>query len=155
MDWDEYFMMLVYDIAKKSKDVSTKVGCVVVGPDNEIRSTGYNSFPRGINDNVPERQERPLKYAFIEHSERAAFYNAARVGVSLKGCRIYLPWWPCADCARGVLGVGISEVIMDGRSSNPWLEPERQARWKDSVEISKQMFIEAGVRVRFWNDGGS
>jgi dCMP deaminase len=61
MDWDTYFMELIYHIAAKSKDGSTKVGCAVIGPDNEIRSTGYNSFPRGINDNIPERHERPEK----------------------------------------------------------------------------------------------
>ena len=61
-------------VAKKSKDQSTQIGAVIVGPDNEIRSTGYNSFPCGINDDLQERQERPEKYYWIEHAERNALY---------------------------------------------------------------------------------
>ena len=48
-------------------------------PDNEIRSTGYNSFPKGLNDDLQERQERPEKYYWIEHAERNALYNAPRL----------------------------------------------------------------------------
>ena len=40
---------------------------VIVGKNKEIVSTGYNSFPRGINDNLKERQERPEKYYWFEH----------------------------------------------------------------------------------------
>ena len=51
--WDHYFMDLAKLAASRSKDQSTKLGCVIVGPDREIRSTGYNSFPRGIDDGRP------------------------------------------------------------------------------------------------------
>src|ERR1019366_1039390 len=80
MSWDEYYLNMLELVASKSKDKSTKVGVIVVGPDNEIRSTGFNSFPRGINDDLEERQLRPAKYLYIEHGERNAIYNAARVG---------------------------------------------------------------------------
>jgi len=53
-----------------------QIGCVIVGPNHEIRSTGYNSFPRGIRDDVPERLERPAKYLWLEHAERNAICNA-------------------------------------------------------------------------------
>jgi len=153
MNWDEYFMSLAYQIAFKSKDASTKVGCVIVGPDNEIRTTGYNSFPRGINDDVPERQERPEKYKWIEHSERNAIYNAARVGIPLKGCRIYLPWIPCTDCARAIINVGITKIIVDDRPNNPWKSPERMSRWKDDMNRSLKMLSEAGVEIQYWGAG--
>ena len=48
--WDLRFLELARHISDWSKDPSTKVGCVVVGPDREIRSTGFNGFPRGIKD---------------------------------------------------------------------------------------------------------
>ncbi len=98
MNWHDYYLNMLTDVAAKSKDEATKVGVIVVGPDNEIRSTGFNSFPRGINDNVPERQTRPTKYLYIEHGERNAIYNAARVGVPLKGCRIYGILSMCGLC---------------------------------------------------------
>jgi dCMP deaminase len=42
MKWDKRFLDLAAHIAKWSKDPSTQVGCVVVGADREIRSTGFN-----------------------------------------------------------------------------------------------------------------
>lgn len=50
MKWHRRFLRLAEHIAGWSKDPSTQVGCVVVGPDREIRSTGFNGFPRGIED---------------------------------------------------------------------------------------------------------
>ena len=102
MNWVDYFYKIAEQVKEKSKDKKTKIGAVIVGKDNEIVSTGYNSFPRGIDDNVAERQERPEKYFWFEHAERNAIYNAARIGVSTKGCTMFLTCdIPCADCARG------------------------------------------------------
>jgi len=145
MNWDDYFVEMALHVAKRSKDASTKLGSVIVGPDNEIRSTGYNSFVRGINDYVPFRQTRPEKYFWFEHSERNAIYNAARVGIPLKGCRIYLTPGPgiCADCARAIIQVGIIEVVMPGI-----LESENQSKWTESSQRGMAMFKEAGVLVR-------
>ena len=58
--WDVRFIELAKHISLWSKDPSTKVGCVVVGEDREIRSTGFNGFPRGIDDD-DERAKRKLK----------------------------------------------------------------------------------------------
>ncbi|MEC8672013.1 MAG: CMP deaminase, partial [Candidatus Thermoplasmatota archaeon] len=44
--WDQRFLELAKQISTWSKDPSTQVGCVVVGPDREIRSTGFNGLPR-------------------------------------------------------------------------------------------------------------
>ena len=88
ISWDDYFAGLLSQVAVKSKDPTTKIGALIVGPDREIRSTGYNSFPRGLDDNVRERMERPEKYYWIEHAERNAIYNAARCGTTLKGCTV-------------------------------------------------------------------
>ena len=90
MKWTDYFLNIAEQIKLKSKDESTQIGAVIVGDDNEILSTGYNSFPRGLNDNKPERQERPEKYFWFEHAERNAIYNAARIGTPLVNSTIYL-----------------------------------------------------------------
>ena len=83
--WNRRFMDLAFMVASWSKDPSTKTGAVVVGPDREIRATGYNGLVRGVDDNKPERLERPTKYDFFEHAERNAVYNACLTGTSLKG----------------------------------------------------------------------
>src|SRR6266581_3511885 len=99
-DWDTRFMVLARHIALWSKDPSRRVGCVIVGPNNEVRATGFNGFPRGVDDTKVERYDRPIKYLWTEHAERNAIYNAVRSGTPLDGCRMYLPWFPCMDCAR-------------------------------------------------------
>ncbi len=140
--WDKYFMELAKHVASLSKDESTKIGAVIVGPDREIRSTGYNSFPRGVNDDNPSRQTRPLKYKWIEHAERNAIYNAARIGVSLKGCALYCSQWiPCTDCARAIIQSGITEVIVETIG-------DTVDRWRGDFEVSLQMFAESGVTIR-------
>lgn len=150
MDWDQYFMKEAYNVAMKSKDKSTQVGCIVVGPDNEIRASGYNSFPRGWTDDDPRNVERPFKYSVTEHSERNAIYNAARIGVSLKGCTLYVPWFPCCDCARGIIQAGITEVVL--HKEFRWGEtPGGFAGDTQAVAIAKELFDVCGVKVRYWS----
>jgi len=145
ISWDDLYMTMVYLVAMKSKDESSHIGAVVVGPDNEIRSIGYNSFPRRIKDDVAKRQKRPEKYAFFEHSERNAIDNAALVGIALKGCRMYTNGIPCVECTRGIINVGIKEVIVD----KIW-DDNNVYKWKEEAKISSVMFSEAGVKLRFW-----
>ena len=52
MRWVAYFQNLAHQVKLKSKDERTQIGAVIVGKDKEIVSTGYNSFPRGIDDNI-------------------------------------------------------------------------------------------------------
>jgi dCMP deaminase len=143
MNWDEYFIKMAKLVAEKSKDRSTKVGAVIVGEANNVLSTGYNGFPRGVNDNVEERHGRPAKYKWTEHGERNAIYNASRHGIVLAGARLYLNWepCPCTDCARAIIQSGIKEVIgpnipFGGVGTH----------WSDDAKISKQMLDEAGVK---------
>lgn len=142
-NWDKRFMDLAAHIAEWSKDRSTKVGCVVVGPQNEIRSTGYNGFPRGVNDNIDERHTRPIKYFWTEHSERNALYHAARFGIPLEGCKMYIHLFPCMDCARAIVQVGISEIIV--------MEPDwNHERWGESFRVTKDLFDEVGLIIRWY-----
>ncbi|MEC8351943.1 MAG: CMP deaminase, partial [Candidatus Thermoplasmatota archaeon] len=74
--WDIRFLKLATHISEWSKDPSTKVGCVVVGPDREIRSTGFNGFPRGIQDSDDRLTNRDLKYPLICHAEENAIMRS-------------------------------------------------------------------------------
>jgi len=153
MNWDEYFFNIVRTISVKSKDPSTNVGCIVVSQNNEVVSTGFNGFPRGVEDNVstvPERYERELKLMFTEHAERNAIYAAARRGVVLDGCRIYVEWNPCADCMRAIIQSGIREVILNGRSES-FNNQELRKRWENHILCAESMAREAGVKIRIWN----
>lgn len=151
MNWHEYYLNLLEPIAAKSKDPNTKLGCIIVGPDNEIRSTGFNSFPRRVRDlrdEVPERFERPAKYKWIEHAERNGIYNAARCGIALKGCRLYIGIIPCVDCARAIIQAGISEVIYDQPKQDAY---PGGATWIDDWKLVLTMFEEASVVLHGWS----
>ena len=139
--WDVRFVELAMHIAKWSKDPSTKVGCVVVGEDREIRSTGFNGFPRGIKDDEERLLDREKKYPLICHAEENAIMHAARIGVSLKGSTAYVTWPPCSRCARSLIQSGIKEIIYP----TPGEIPER---WIEDFNISNGMISEAGVIVR-------
>ena len=140
--WNLRFMDLAKLIAQWSKDESTKVGCVIIGPDKEVRSMGYNGFPRGVDDTISTRKLRPTKYDFTEHAERNAIYNAGLYGASVKGCSLYVTLPPCADCARGIIQSGISEIIyLDMPKDNS----QKIAGWRDKLSVSFEMFDEAGV----------
>ncbi len=143
--WDRRFMAIVKEISAWSKDRSTKVGAVIVGPNYEIRSTGVNGFPRGVNDDAEYRHERPMKYKWTEHAERNAIYNAARVGVSVAGCRVYVSWCPCMDCARAIVQTGILEVICP---EIDW-DDEATKRWAEDFNETTKLFQEAGVSIRW------
>lgn len=144
--WNYRFMELALHISTWSKDPSTKVGCVVVGPDKEIRSQGYNGFPRGVNDNIEHRQTRPIKYAFYEHSERNAIYNACSFGASLKGCTMYVTMPPCADCARAIIQSGIKQVYFMAPPIDA-AKVQSANNWRETVHASFEMFDESGVKV--------
>jgi len=146
MNWDDYYMNMVYLVAMKSKDASSHVGAVVIGLDNEVRSIGYNNFPRRAKDNKPERQERPEKYFWFEHAERNAIYNATLLGTSLKGCKMYTNGIPCMDCARAIVQSGIREVIVD----RIWDENNHDI-WIENAKKTKVLFKEVGIKLRFWN----
>ena len=146
MNWKEYFRNIAHQVKLKSKDERTQIGAVIVGQDNEIVSTGYNSFPRGISDDISERQERPEKYFWFEHAERNAIYNAARIGVSTKGTTMYLTCGiPCADCCRGIINAGITTIVCEVGEAGA-----KGPKWEESGKRSLQMFNEAGVKIQYY-----
>lgn len=137
MNWTEYYYGFAEHAAKKSKD-STKVGAIIVGPDGEIRMTGFNGIPKGVQDK-PERRERPVKYLFSAHAESNTLNFCAREGVATKGCVMYVTHLCCASCARSIIQAGIAEVRYGpGTTSMP----------QEEFEAAKAMLNEARVTLR-------
>jgi len=147
--WDEYMMKMAVLVSTKSKDRSTQVGAVIVsnGRLHQVLSTGYNGFPRGIDDGINSRHERPIKYMWTEHAERNAIYSAARHGIKLDGTTMYITGGgiACADCARAIIQAGIIETVgMMGKF-------EGKGSWAESCAIGEEMLREAGVKLVFLN----
>ena len=140
--WDRRFLELARHVGQWSKDKSRKVGCVIVGTSREIRAIGYNGFPRGTDDDSAERHDRPAKYFWTEHAERNAIYQAARVGIAVQGCTMYLSWFPCMDCARALVQAGIARLV----AAKPDVsEPE----WGKHFEEATKLLCEAEISIDF------
>ena len=158
--WDSYFMAIVEEVSKKSKDPSSQVGAIIVEPEsNIIVSTGFNGFPRRVDQcqeaismdrhgkilcpvdcHLRKREERPVKYFYYEHAERNAIYNAARRGTAVCGCRMYCLRMPCADCARAIIQVGITSLMIAEDQETP-------QQWVASCTVAKLMLEESGVYI--------
>lgn len=149
--WDNHFINLAVEHAKMSKDPSTQVGAVIVGPDKEIRSTGFNGFPRGIADTPERLNDREAKLELVVHGEMNAVLNAARIGVSVKGCTLYLAatddsgliWGgaPCVRCTVEIIQSGIAEIVAPPFKNTP-------SRWLDSIKKARALLEEAGIKYR-------
>lgn len=149
-DWDLFFMKMVYLIANKSKDTSTKIGAIIVNDNNQIIKIGYNGFPIGIDDSVEERFQRPLKYAYTAHAEANAIFFAARDGAKIEGCKLYTNALCCNECAKAVIQSGISEVIYHTPYYAAW-KLQQSTQWSGHENITHTLFKEGNVVVRELN----
>ncbi len=105
--WDEYFMNIAEQVAKKSKDPSTKAGCVIVDVKKRPISFGYNGFVGGCNESKMT-QERPMKYHLVIHDAMNAILFARR---DLENCTLYDSYGPCENCLKHIIQAGIKKVI--------------------------------------------
>jgi len=64
-----------------------------------------------------------LAFGRAVHAEMAALMDAARRGISVKGCLLYTTTFPCHDCARHIVAAGIQKVI--------YIEPYPQSLAQD------------------------
>jgi dCMP deaminase len=139
-DWDEYFINITREVAKRSTCMSMKSGAVIV-KDKKIISTGYSGAPRQTLDcyergeclrrklDIPSGQRYELCRSV--HSEMNAIINAGRTGEHIVDSDMYL-WgmkvlngenktidiYPCFICKKMIINAGIKRVIAmnaDGR----------------------------------------
>ena len=143
ISWDEYFMGVSMLSGMRSKDPNTQVGACIVGKDHRILSMGYNGFPNGCSDDLfPWAREGAVletKYSFVAHSELNAILNSH--GVDLKGTTMYCTLFPCNECAKAIVQVGIKRVIYLSMYAH-----------QELVEITNVMFEKAGVECIPFND---
>lgn len=125
-----------------SKDPSTKVGALILGPAGEGGPWGYNGAPRGCKADEDSRfATREEKMYWAEHAERNAIYAAARTSFSTVGGTMYITHAPCMDCARAIVQAGIQRVVFPSPS------PEFIARWGESFRRAFLLFNECQLDV--------
>ncbi|MEP1963226.1 deoxycytidylate deaminase [Tateyamaria sp.] len=140
--WDHRFFSMAHLIGSWSEDKGRKVGAIIVGQAQEVRSIGFNGLPRGVSDAVDQRysKENGEKYYWFEHAERNAIYNAARVGIATGDCELYSTLFPCSDCLRAIVQSGIKIL-------KTYAPPDQDAHYKRSFEVSLEIAHEAGLKV--------
>ncbi len=117
--WDEYFMNIAYETARRSNCSRRKIGAVLVR-DRRIVSTGYNGTPLGVKNcfdggcarcssDVPSGQSYDT--CICVHAEQNAIILAARNGISTDGSVLYTTLRPCFGCAKESVQAGIVEVV--------------------------------------------
>jgi dCMP deaminase len=112
--WDEYFYSIAEKVSSRSRDDS-KVGVVLVNNENIIVSTGYNGLPRHVSDDKTRIDDREEKLRWTVHAESNAICNAARTGVSTRGCIAYVTKFPCSRCAGELVQAGITRLVTFGK----------------------------------------
>ena len=111
--WDEYFMAIAEQVSRRSPDPHTKHGCILVGRDHRLISSGYNGPVAGLpNKMVP--LIRPDKYNWFIHAEDNA---VAFARCDLRDATAYVTGPPCAACFRRLLQVGVTRIVYGDRQS--------------------------------------
>ena len=142
-EWNQRYLKLAYEVGQWSKDPSTKIGAIAVGSKGQVLAQGYNGFPRGIRHSQKRLKDRELKYKYVVHAEMNLIYNASYNGTSLDGSTVYVTGLPvCSECAKGLIQVGVKQVIMPKQDDIP-------EKWENSFQFSKELFEEAKVAWQF------
>lgn len=131
--WDEYFMSIALQVAKRSTCDRANVGAIIV-KDRRILTTGYNGSPAGL----PHCDE--VGHLMIEghcvrtlHAEQNAIIQAAYHGVSVQDSTLYVTHQPCLNCAKMIINAGIRRVVFAGA-------------YPDT--LARQFLAEAGVGLQ-------
>ena len=135
--WDKRWLEIAGVVSTWSKDPSTQIGAIAV-KDKRLVSTGYNGFPRGIQDYDDRWNNREEKYKYVVHAEMNCIYNANYHNQSLKGSTMYIVGLPvCHECAKGIIQAGVIRVVAEFKDA--------PLKWARSTEITEKMFKEAGI----------
>lgn len=138
--WDEYFMRIAGDVARRSTCLRRHVGAIVV-VQKRILATGYNGAPTGVPHcadtgclreelQVPSGERHELCRGL--HAEQNAMIQAAKHGVRIDGATLYTTHHPCSLCAKMAINAGIQRIVC--REDYP-------------DDLGKSLLREAGVRL--------
>lgn len=114
--FDDIYMELAMNLARKSHCVKMKVGAVLT-KDTRIVSLGYNGPPAGTHncdEQWPETgcpRDSKGGCSLALHAEQNAILYAAKNRVTLEDATLYLTLSPCLPCARMIFSSGIKRVL--------------------------------------------
>ncbi|XP_057329074.1 deoxycytidylate deaminase isoform X1 [Microplitis mediator] len=141
LEWDDYFMAIVFLSAERSKDPCTQVGACIVDQRKRIVAIGYNGMPMGCDDDKfpwgKDKEDRlKNKSTFVCHAEANAILN--KNSFDVQNCAMYVGLFPCNECAKLIIQAGIKKIIYMS---------DKHA-YKKSTIAAKMMFDAAFVEYR-------
>jgi len=115
-EFDDIYMELAYNLAKRSHCVRRHVGAVLT-KDTRIISIGYNGPPAGTHNcdvefgvqGCPKDSKGSCSLAL--HAEENAILYAVQNGSSIEGATLYVTLSPCIACARIIYSMKIAKVM--------------------------------------------
>ena len=114
--FDDIYMELAYNLAKRSHCIKRNVGAVLV-KDTRIVSIGYNGPPAGTHNCDTDfgskgcSRDSKGSCSLAIHAEQNAILYAAKNGTSIEGSTLYVTLSPCLSCARIIFSMKISKVV--------------------------------------------
>ena len=108
MRYHNYFLNVAKETAKLSYAERLKVGAVAV-KDRRIICVGFNGQPSGLANKCEDDSNNTLPT--VLHAEENLILFAAKHGISLKGCDLYITHSPCINCSKLIYGAGFAKVF--------------------------------------------
>ncbi|TAE27791.1 MAG: cytidine deaminase [Cytophagales bacterium] len=114
--FDDIFMELAVNLAKRSHCIKAQVGAVLT-KETRIISIGYNGPPAGTHncdDEFPDLgcpRDSKGSCSLALHAEQNAILYAAKNGSDIAGSTLYVTLSPCIACARIIYSMKIERVI--------------------------------------------
>ena len=140
--WNEYFLGLMDEVGKRATCDRGRSGCIVV-QGKQIVCTGYvgspPTFPHCDEEGhlmkkvLEEDGTSRMHCVRTIHAEQNAICQAAKYGISLKGCTLYCKMEPCRVCAMLIISVGITKVVAKKKYH--------------AAQDTRDMFLQAGVEL--------
>lgn len=140
--WDEYFIGVSREVAKRATCDRGKSGSVIV-KDKRILTTGYVGSPIGMEhcDEAGHQMHSVVNAdgsisqhcIRTTHAEQNAIAQAARYGISIDGGTLYCKMEPCHVCAKIIVNAGIKRVVCEKRYH--------------AAQFSRELFRKAGVQL--------
>jgi dCMP deaminase len=145
--YDEVLLATAYNFAELSYCKRLKVGAVIA-KDGRPLVTGYNGTIAGLDNTCEEQTKIECKACsgtgffetagvsisncnecqgtgfvmktsdFVVHAEQNAIFYAAKLGLSIDGCTIYITHSPCEQCAKAIASAGIKRVVFKEKYRN-------------------------------------
>lgn len=122
--WDEYFLGVTQEVAKRATCDRGRSGCIIV-KDKRILATGYVGSPFGephcdesghmLRDVISPDGTISKHCIRTIHAEQNAICQAARFGISFEGATLYCTMEPCFVCAKMIVNCAIKRVVCERR----------------------------------------